>query len=115
MGLIPPPSRTARVGPRPLRRRKLAAGPGVAALQSNAATVGITLNLIPKPFDQVLSVAGGNCAVARLPCHRGMATPGGGWSFGPDCQLNEIASHLEGAAPLSPTLSINPENWYFAK
>jgi hypothetical protein len=41
MGLIPPPSRTARAGPRPLRRRKLAAGPGVAAQQSDAAPPSI--------------------------------------------------------------------------
>jgi peptide/nickel transport system substrate-binding protein len=30
-------------------------------------------------------------------------------------QLSEIATNLRGATPLSPTLSINPENWYFVK
>jgi len=145
-------------------------------LQSNAATVGIKLNLVPKPFNQVLSVAGGNCVVAKLPCNWDMANWGGGWSFAPDYlptgeelfitgavansggysdarndaminqtltssnlqymynwqdylsaqlpmiwqpqadyQLTEIASNLKGATPLSPTLSINPENWYFVK
>jgi hypothetical protein len=32
-----------------------------------------------------------------------------------DYQLNEIANNLKGAYPLSPTLSINPEDWYFVK
>jgi peptide/nickel transport system substrate-binding protein len=53
-------------------------------LQSNAASIGIKLNLEPKPFDQVLSVAGGNCKVAKLPCNWDMADWGGGWSFAPD-------------------------------
>ena len=30
-------------------------------------------------------------------------------------QLTEIVDHLEGVTPQSPTLSINPENWYFVK
>jgi peptide/nickel transport system substrate-binding protein len=30
-------------------------------------------------------------------------------------QLTEIVSHLKGVTPQSPTLSINPENWYFVK
>jgi hypothetical protein len=90
VGLIPrtcQPSRTARAGPRRLRRRK-------------------------------------------LPYHWDMANGGSGWSFAPDYlssqlpmiwqpnadyQLNEIANNLKGVAPLSPTLSINPENWYFVK
>jgi hypothetical protein len=37
------------------------------------------------------------------------------WQPQADCQLNEIASKLKGVYPLSPTLSINPENWYFVK
>jgi peptide/nickel transport system substrate-binding protein len=53
-------------------------------LQSNAASIGIKLNLEPKPFDQVLSVAGGNCKVAKLPCNWDMADWGNGWSFSPD-------------------------------
>jgi peptide/nickel transport system substrate-binding protein len=145
-------------------------------LQSNAAAVGIRLNLEPKPFAQVISVAGGNCVVAKLPCDWDMANWGGGWSFSPDYeptgeqlfmsgvvansggysdatndsminktltssnlpymytwqdylsaqlpmiwqpqadyQLTEIAGNLRGVTPQSPTLSINPENWYFVK
>jgi peptide/nickel transport system substrate-binding protein len=145
-------------------------------LQSNASSAGIKLNLEPKPFDQVLSVAGGNCVVAKLPCNWDMADWGGGWSFSPDYlptgeelflstdpanssgysspvndsmigqtltssnlqymyswqnylsaqlpmiwqpnadyQLNEVADNLKGVTPLSTTLSINPENWYFTK
>jgi peptide/nickel transport system substrate-binding protein len=148
----------------------------VTQLQSNAATLGIKLNLEPKPFDQVLSVAGGNCVVAKLPCNWDMADWGGGWSFSPDYlptgeelflstdpansggyssatndamidktltssnlqymyqwqnylsaqlpfiwqpnadyQLNEVANNLKGVTPLSTTLSINPEDWYFVK
>ena len=30
-------------------------------------------------------------------------------------QINEISNNLRGATPVSPTLSINPENWYFVK
>jgi len=30
-------------------------------------------------------------------------------------QLTEIADNLKGVTPQSPTLSINPENWYFVK
>jgi peptide/nickel transport system substrate-binding protein len=145
-------------------------------LQSNAASMGIKLNLEPKPFDQVLAIAGGNCVVAKLPCNWDMADWGLGWSFSPDYlptgeelflptdpanssgyssatndalinktltssnlqymdqwqnylsaqlpfiwqpeadyQLNEIADNLDGVTPLSSTLSINPENWYFVK
>ena len=145
-------------------------------LQSNAAAIGIRLNLEPKPFAQVISVAGGNCVVAKLPCDWDMANWGGGWSFSPDYeptgeqlflsgvvansggyseatndsmisktltsgsldymytwqdylsaqlpmiwqpqadyQLTEIAGNLRGVIPQSPTLSINPENWYFVK
>jgi len=53
-------------------------------LQSNAATIGIKLNLEPKPFAQVVSTAGGNCVAAKLPCNWDMANWGGGWSFSPD-------------------------------
>jgi peptide/nickel transport system substrate-binding protein len=53
-------------------------------LQSNAAALGIKLNLQPKPFAQVISTAGGNCKVAKLPCNWDMANWGGGWSFSPD-------------------------------
>jgi peptide/nickel transport system substrate-binding protein len=30
-------------------------------------------------------------------------------------QLTEIVNNLKGVTPQSPTLSINPENWYFVK
>jgi len=145
-------------------------------LQSSAATVGIRLNLEPKPFAQVISVAGGNCVVIRAPCSWDMANWGDGWSFSPDYlptgeqlflsgavanaggfsdpkndamisqtltssnlqvfynwqdylsaqlpmiwqpqadyQLTEVADNLKGVTPLSPTLSITPEDWYFVK
>ena len=145
-------------------------------LQSNAATIGIKLNLQPKPFDQVTALAAGNCVVAKIPCNWDMANWGGGWSFAPDYlptgeelfqsgavansggysdsandsmiqqtltnsnlqlmynwqdylapklpmmwqpngayALTEIADNLNGVTPQSPTLSINPENWYFTK
>jgi peptide/nickel transport system substrate-binding protein len=53
-------------------------------LQSNAATLGIRLNLEPKPFNQVAALAAGNCVVAKIPCNWDMADWGGGWSFSPD-------------------------------
>jgi len=37
------------------------------------------------------------------------------WAPQADRQVNEMANNLRGAYPLSPTLSINPENWYFVK
>jgi peptide/nickel transport system substrate-binding protein len=145
-------------------------------LQSNAATIGIKLNLKPEPFDQVTALAAGNCVVAKIPCNWDMGNWGGGWSFAPDYlptgeslfesgavansggytdptndaliqktlttgnvqalynwqdylapklpmmwqpngaySLTEIANNLKGATPQSPTLAINPENWYFTK
>ncbi len=145
-------------------------------LQSNAAALGIKLNLQPKPLSQVLSVAGGNCVVVKSPCNWDMANWGFGWSFSPDylptgdqlfecgavansggyCDstndslidqtltndnlqlfynwqnylapqlpveytpdaaytLSEVANNLKGVLPQSPTLSINPEDWYFVK
>jgi peptide/nickel transport system substrate-binding protein len=53
-------------------------------LQSNAASIGIKLNLEPKPFAQVIATAGGNCVVTKAPCNWDMANWGGGWSFSPD-------------------------------
>jgi peptide/nickel transport system substrate-binding protein len=53
-------------------------------LQSNAAALGIKLNLQPKPFNQVTALAAGNCVVAKIPCNWDMADWGGGWSFAPD-------------------------------
>jgi peptide/nickel transport system substrate-binding protein len=148
----------------------------VTELQSNAAALGIKLNLAPKPLSDVLSVAGGNCVVVKSPCNWDMANWGFGWSFSPDylptgdqlfecgavansggyCDptddamikqtltndnlqlfynwqnylapqlpveytpdaaytLSEVANDLKGVLPQSPTLSINPEDWYFVK
>ncbi len=145
-------------------------------LQSNAASIGIKLNLEPKPFDQVTAMAAGNCVVAKIPCDWDLANWGGGWSFVPDYlptgeelfqsgavansggyssksndsmiqktltssssqfmydwqdylapqlpmmwqpnaaySLTEVSGNLRGATPQSPTLTINPENWYFVK
>jgi peptide/nickel transport system substrate-binding protein len=53
-------------------------------LQSNAASIGIKLNLEPKPFNQVTALAAGNCVVAKIPCNWDLANWGGGWSFNPD-------------------------------
>jgi len=53
-------------------------------LQSNAAAVGIKLNLEPKPFNQVIALAGGNCVVTKSSCAWDIANWGGGWNFAPD-------------------------------
>jgi peptide/nickel transport system substrate-binding protein len=53
-------------------------------LQSNAAAVGIKLNLKPEPFNTVVAGYSGNCVVAKLPCNWDMADWGLGWSFYPD-------------------------------
>jgi hypothetical protein len=37
------------------------------------------------------------------------------WQPQADYQLTEIAGRLRGVTPQSPTLSVNPENWYFVK
>jgi peptide/nickel transport system substrate-binding protein len=37
-------------------------------LQSNASLVGIKISLQPKPFNQVIALAAGNCKVAKIPC-----------------------------------------------
>jgi peptide/nickel transport system substrate-binding protein len=148
----------------------------MVSLQSNAAQIGIKLNLDPKPFAEVIAQAGGNCVVIKAPCNWDLANWGFGWSFSPDylptgeelfqcgavsnsggyCDstndslidktltssnlqyfyqwqdflapqlpveyqpnaaytLTEVANNLKGALPQSPTLSINPENWYFVK
>jgi peptide/nickel transport system substrate-binding protein len=146
-------------------------------LQSAAASVGIKLNLVPKPFNEVVAASAGNCVVAKIPCNWDMADWGLGWSFAPDylptgdtlfkcgaianssgyCdstddtmiaktltsagtnqdfynwqnylatqlpvqwQVNapylvaEVANNLQGVAPESTTLSLNPENWYYTK
>jgi peptide/nickel transport system substrate-binding protein len=37
------------------------------------------------------------------------------WQAQPAAQLTEVASNLNGVTPQSPTLTINPENWYFTR
>jgi peptide/nickel transport system substrate-binding protein len=37
------------------------------------------------------------------------------WAPNAAYQLTEVAGNLKGALPQSPTLSINPEDWYFVK
>jgi peptide/nickel transport system substrate-binding protein len=144
-------------------------------LQSNAAQVGIKLNIEPQPINQVTSVAAANCVAVKSPCNWDMADFEG-FTFSPDYlptgdvlyltgatsnygaysdtqndamiqktltssslsymytwqdylaaqlpfewqpfpayQITEVANNLKGVIPQSPTLSINPENWYFAK
>ena len=53
-------------------------------LQSNAATLGIKLNIEPEPFNEVTATAGGNCVVTKSPCDWDMGNWGGGWSFAPN-------------------------------
>ena len=53
-------------------------------LQSNAAALGIKLNLKPAPFNQVVAADAANCVVAKLPCNWDMADWGLGWSYYPD-------------------------------
>ena len=66
-----------------------ASGSGWAALEmgqlrSNAARLGIKLNLRPEAFGLVTELAAGNCVVAKTPCNWDMANWGGGWGFSPD-------------------------------
>jgi peptide/nickel transport system substrate-binding protein len=56
----------------------------MAELQSNAAALGIKLNLSSKPANAMGAIAGGNCVVAKLPCNWDMANFGLGWTFSPD-------------------------------
>jgi len=53
-------------------------------LQSNAAALGIKLDLKPMTFNNVLALAGGNCVVLNSSCDWDMANWAGGWLFGPD-------------------------------
>jgi peptide/nickel transport system substrate-binding protein len=53
-------------------------------LQSNTGTIGIKLNLVPKPFNQVIAASAGNCVAAKIPCNWDFADWGAGWSFAPD-------------------------------
>ena len=53
-------------------------------LQSNAAAIGIKLNLVGKPFADIIATAGGNCKVTKGSCAWDLADWGFGWSFAPD-------------------------------
>jgi peptide/nickel transport system substrate-binding protein len=53
-------------------------------LQSNAAALGIRLNIAQEPFNEVTALAGGNCVVTKTSCDWDMANWAGGWSFAPD-------------------------------
>jgi peptide/nickel transport system substrate-binding protein len=53
-------------------------------LQSNAAALGIELNIEPETFNEVAALAGGNCVVTKTSCDWDMANWEGGWSFAPD-------------------------------
>jgi peptide/nickel transport system substrate-binding protein len=53
-------------------------------LQSNASSIGIKLNLQPKPFNEVIAQSAGNCVAAKIPCNWDFADWGLGWSFAPD-------------------------------
>jgi len=78
-------------------------------LQSNAASIGIKLNLVPKTLGDVLSVAGGNCVVVKSPCDWDMANWGFGWSFSPDYLPTGDQLFLSGAVANSGGYS-NPTN-----
>ena len=56
----------------------------VTELQSNAASLGIKLTLIPKPVADVISQTVGNCVVNKSPCNWDMGNWGAGWSFSPN-------------------------------
>jgi peptide/nickel transport system substrate-binding protein len=81
----------------------------VDQLQSNASTVGIKLNLEPKPFDQVVSIAGGNCVATKSSCDWDMALWGGGWSFSPDYYPSGETLFTSGSTANSSGFS-DPEN-----
>ncbi len=56
----------------------------MTALQSNAAALGIRLDLKPESSNSVFELAGGNCVVTNSSCDWDMANWAGGWVFGPD-------------------------------
>ena len=56
----------------------------MTALQSNAAALGIRLDLKPMSFNNVIALAGGNCVVGKTLCKWDMANWAGGWVFAPD-------------------------------
>jgi peptide/nickel transport system substrate-binding protein len=68
----------------------------MAELQSNAAQVGIKLNLQPKPINQVTAVAAANCVAVKTPCNWDMADFEG-FTFSPDYLHTGDVLYLSGA------------------
>jgi len=81
----------------------------MSQLQSNASQIGIKLNLVPKPFNEVTAASAGNCVVASIPCNWDMADWGGGWSFAPDYSPTGETLFMSGAVANSGGYS-NPTN-----
>jgi peptide/nickel transport system substrate-binding protein len=67
------------------------------ALQSNAAQVGIKLNLQAKPINQITETSLANCVVAKISCAWDFAAWGGG-TFSPDYLPTGEIPFLTGAA-----------------
>jgi peptide/nickel transport system substrate-binding protein len=80
----------------------------MAALQSNAAQVGIKLNLDSKPINDVTEASLANCVVAKISCDWDFAAWGGG-TFSPDYLPTGDVYFLTGAATNSGGYS-NAEN-----
>ena len=80
----------------------------MAALQSNAAQVGIKLNLESKPINQITETSLANCVVAKISCNWDFAAWGGG-TFSPDYLPTGDVYFLTGAATNSGGYS-NTEN-----
>jgi peptide/nickel transport system substrate-binding protein len=72
-------------------------GSEMTQLQSNAASIGIKLNLQPKPFNQVTALAAGNCVVAKISCAWDMGNWGAGWTFYPDLLPTGESLFMSGA------------------
>jgi peptide/nickel transport system substrate-binding protein len=80
----------------------------MAALQSNAAQVGIKLDLESKPINQITQTSLANCVVAKISCDWDFAAWGGG-TFSPDYLPTGDVYFLTGAATNSGGYS-NTEN-----
>jgi peptide/nickel transport system substrate-binding protein len=80
----------------------------MAALQSNAAQVGIKLDLDSKPINDVTEASLANCVVAKISCDWDFAAWGGG-TFSPDYLPTGDVYFLTGAATNSGGYS-NTEN-----
>jgi peptide/nickel transport system substrate-binding protein len=65
-------------------------------LQSNAAQVGIKLNIKAEPINEILEANLSNCVVAKLSCNWDMAAWGGG-TFSPDYLPTGEIAYLTGA------------------